>query len=72
LHGNPHYRNLSTTGLREKKKRFAEGVFRDNSTKNNYGLFHATLLGDASEALCAAVHGKQDKTLPIQYPAGTH
>lgn len=52
--------------LREKQKRVAEGVFRDNRTKNPYGLFHATLPGDTGEALCPAVNGKQDESLPIQ------
>lgn len=52
--------------LREKQKRVAEWVFRDNRTKNHYGLLHATLPGDNGEALCPAVNGKQDESLPIQ------
>ncbi|GME44372.1 hypothetical protein ACJ2_31750 [Pantoea sp. QMID2] len=52
--------------LSEKQKRVAEGVFRDNRTKNHYGLLHATLSGDTGEALCPTVNGKQDESLPIQ------
>lgn len=44
----------------------AEWVFRDNSTKGHGGLFHTTLPGDNGEALCPAVNGKQDESLPIQ------
>lgn len=52
--------------LREKQKKVAEGVFRDNSTKNHDRLFHATLPGHTGEALGPAVNGKQDESLPIQ------
>jgi len=52
--------------------RVAEWVFRDNSTSDQYGLFHATLPGDAGEALCPAVNGKKDESLPIKYPASTY
>ena len=50
----------------------AEGVFRDNSIADHDGLFHATPPGHTGEALGPAVNGKQDESLPIEYPASTH
>jgi len=49
----------------------AELMFRDKSNEDLCGLFHATLLGNAGEALCPAVNGKQDESLPVKYPAST-
>ena len=46
--------------------RVTERLFRDDSAKDECRLFHATLPGDTGEALCPAVNGKQDKSLPIQ------
>ncbi len=51
--------------------RAAELMFRDKSNEDPYGLFHATLPGNAGEALCPAVNGKQDESLPVKYPAST-
>ena len=51
--------------------RVAEWVFRDKSNEDLYGLFHATLPGDAGEALCPAVNGKQGDSLPVEYPVST-
>jgi len=51
--------------------RVAECVFRDKSNEDLYGLFHAMLSGNAGEALCPAVNGKQDESLPVKYPAST-
>lgn len=50
----------------------AEGAFRDNSTKDHDGLFHAMPPGHTGEALGPAVNGKQDESLPIEYPASPH
>lgn len=48
--------------------RVAEWVFCENSNEELHGLFHATLPGDVSEALCTAILGKQDESIPLKYP----
>jgi hypothetical protein len=48
--------------------RVAEWVFCENSNEELHSLFHATLPGDVSEALCTAILGKQDESIPLKYP----
>lgn len=64
---------LLVSGLRFERKvdgmtRVAEWVFCENSNEELNGLFHATLPGDVSEALCTAILGKQDESIPLKYP----